>query len=72
MAPRRIPSAVRKAAATPEEEDRSCNLMVFGLPEESGKQTVESSVRGVLDSLNEKPPLSNCSRVGASSNGKAR
>eukprot|EP00116_Pleurobrachia_bachei_P005087 sb/3465349/ len=57
MAPRKIQQAVRKATSSPEVEDRSCNLMIFGLPEESGSMTVESSVRGVLDSLNEKPVL---------------
>ena len=72
MAPRRIQHAVRKAAATPDVEDRSCNLMIFGLPEESGGATVESSVRGVLDSINERPALPKCSRVGVPADGKVR
>ena len=72
MAPRRIQHAVRKATAATDVEDRSCNLMIFGLQEESGSETVESSVRGVLDSLNEKPALTKCSRVGSAADGKVR
>eukprot|EP00116_Pleurobrachia_bachei_P007250 sb/3467512/ len=72
MAPRRIQQAVRKATSSPEVEDRSSNLMIFGLPEESGNKKVEDSVSGVLDSLNEKPVISKCSRVVAAADGKVR
>ena len=72
MAPRKIQHAVRKATSSPEVEDRSCNLMIFGLPEESGKKKVEDSVKGVMDSLNERPVISKCSRVGAAADGKVR
>ena len=70
MVPRKIQLAVRKAASSPEVEERSYNLMIIGLPEESGKRKVVDSVKGVMDSRNEKPMISNCSRVGAAADGK--
>ena len=72
MAPRKIQYAVRKATSSPEVEDRSSNLMIFGLPEETGQNNVEDSVKGVMESLNEKPVISKCSRVGAAADGKVR
>ena len=63
---------MRKVTSSPVVEDRSCNLMIFGLPEESGQKKVEDSVRGVMDSLNEKPVISKCSRVGSTAEGKVR
>ena len=57
--------AVRKASSSADTvvEDRSCNLMSFGLAEETGEKTVESSVRVVLDSPNGKLVLSKCTRI---------
>ena len=65
MAPRRIQQAMRKATSSSVPEDRSCNLMIFGLPEETSKETIPNSVKGVLDQLNEKPVLDQCCRVGS-------
>ena len=57
------PARGKKARAAPDVEERSSNLIIFGLQEESGSGTVEASVRGVLDSQNEKPVLTKSSRV---------
>eukprot|EP00116_Pleurobrachia_bachei_P014505 sb/3474767/ len=35
-----VPMALRKAKSSPGEEDRSCNLMVYELPEELGQKKV--------------------------------
>eukprot|EP00116_Pleurobrachia_bachei_P016516 sb/3476778/ len=60
MAPRRNQQAVRKATSSSVPEDRSCNLMLFGLPKESSKETVQTSVERGVDQTNEKPVLGNC------------
>eukprot|EP00116_Pleurobrachia_bachei_P018368 sb/3478630/ len=51
-----------------------CNLfeLELELPEESSKETVQASVKGVLDQLNEKPVLDKCDRVGSPTAGKVR
>ena len=60
MAPKKIQVAIKKAA---NEEDRSKNLMIFGLQEENDED-LESKVGEVLEHLNEKPRIVNCCRVG--------
>ena len=73
LAQTRIQKAVTKASvAKPDEEDRSRNLIVFGLPEEADGATVDTSVTSLLEELDEKPPLTSCTRLGMPAEGKLR
>ena len=62
LAPQKIASAVRKVT---EGEDRSKNIVVFVVPEEEGENR-ESGIKvtSMLENLGEKPPVTNCSRIG--------
>ena len=68
LEPRKIASAVRKVA---EGEDRSKNLVVFGVPEEE-EENVDSRVKLLLDKLDEKPRITDCGRIGQSKPGVPR
>ena len=68
LAPRKIASVVRKVS---EQEDRSKNVIVFGLPEETEENT-HSKVSEMLDKLAEKPKVSDCKRIGQSKPGTVR
>eukprot|EP00116_Pleurobrachia_bachei_P018581 sb/3478843/ len=58
LAPTRIQKGVTKATVEkPNEEDRSRNLIVFGLPEEADGVSV-------FEELDQKPPMTNCVRLG--------
>eukprot|EP00116_Pleurobrachia_bachei_P009289 sb/3469551/ len=73
LAPNRIQRAVTKASVVKsDEEDRSRNLIVFGLPEEPAGVTVDTSVASLLDELEERPPMTSCLRLGTASEGKTR
>ena len=61
MTTKQLKSAVREAV---KEEDRSRNVMVFGLEEESGED-LEEKIAGVMGDLGEKPQLLSCKRLGA-------
>ena len=45
------------------EEDRSKNLVVYGMVEEKD-ENLEDKVLGVLEQLGEKPPILSCCRMG--------
>ncbi len=60
LAPTKIKAAMKKAAA---DEDRSRNLVIYGLPEEE-EEILENRVTEVLGNLNEKPKILNCCRIG--------
>lgn len=59
LAPARLQQAMRKAAA---EDDRSHNLIIYGLPEEENTST-EESVLQVLQHTGEKPKMKSCERM---------
>jgi hypothetical protein len=65
------PEALKKVVqAVVEEEDRSKNVMLFGL-EEDKNETISEKVEEVFVSVGEKPSFV-ASRIGKKSNGKAR
>ncbi len=68
LAPTKMKSAIKRAAV---EEDRSKNLIIYGLPEED-KEIPESRVLQVLDQLNEKPRILSCCRLGKVTADKVR
>jgi hypothetical protein len=73
LAPIKIQKAVSKASAPKaDQEDRSRNLMIFGLPEESAGVAVDATVTSLFLELDEKPLLDSCIRLGAKVEGKAR
>eukprot|EP00116_Pleurobrachia_bachei_P008719 sb/3468981/ len=73
LAPNRIQRAVTKASIPkPDEEDRSRNMIVFGLPEEADGVSVDTTVTSLLLELDEKPPMNNCVRLGTAAEGKVR
>ena len=68
LEPQKIASAVRKVA---EGEDRSKNVIVFGLPEEQD-ESVDTKVNLLLENLEEKPQTADCCRIGRSQPGMPR
>ena len=68
LAPRKMTTAIRKAAV---EEDRSKNLIVYGMREEKN-ENLEIKVQAVLENLDEKPRIVKCSRVGKEEPEKVR
>ena len=68
LEPRKIASAVRKVA---EGEDRSKNVIVFGVPEEQ-EEVVDNKVKLLLEKLEEKPHTTECCRIGQSKPGLPR
>ncbi len=60
LAPKKMKVAMKKVA---EEEDRSKNLIIYGLKQEDD-EIIEDKVSEVLGHLNEKPKFFNCSRIG--------
>ena len=68
LAPKNIVSAVKKVHA---EEDRSKNLVVFGVTEEDG-ESVKSKVSDLLEQLDEKPLILDSTRIGQRKAGSTR
>ena len=68
LAPKNIVSAVKKVNA---EEDRSKNLVVFGVTEEDG-ESVKSKVSDLLEQLDEKPLILDSTRIGQRKAGSTR
>jgi hypothetical protein len=66
LAPRNIVSAVKNVT---ESEDRSRNVVVFGLPEEQ-EENLDSKVNLLLEQLDEKPLVTDCRRIGQKSQHK--
>ena len=66
--PQKIATAVKKVT---EGEDRSKNVIVFGLPEEK-EENVDSKVESLLEKLDERPHTSDCRRIGQNKPGIPR
>ena len=60
LSPKKIASAVKTIV---KEEDRSKEVLVFGVDEENG-ECPTSKVSKILEQLEEKPPISGCRRIG--------
>ena len=58
--PKKIARAVQMIS---KEDDRSEEVIVFGVPEEQGG-TVASKVTGILEQLEKKPQVADCRRLG--------
>ena len=69
LEPRKIAAAVVKTVS--EREDRSGNVVVFGVPEQDN-EVVESRVTEILDRLEQKPKVSRCGRIGQRKSGTVR
>ena len=69
LAPRKIQEAMKKASSA---EDRSTNLIVYGLDECNEEENTEEVVLSVLQHTNEKPKVVSCRRLGAKVEGKRR
>ena len=68
LAPQRIASVVSKVNR---EEDRSSNVVVFGLAEEE-HENLDAKVNVLLDHLEEKPLVMNCCRLGNATSTRVR
>ena len=60
LAPAKLQAVMKKVAT---EEDRSCNLMIYGL-EEATDENTESAALSVIQHTDEKPKLVSCRRLG--------
>ena len=60
LAPKKMKAALKRAS---EEEDRSQNLVIYGLPEKS-EEILEKRVLEVLENVDEKPRIVSCCRMG--------
>ena len=63
-----VESAVKSAV---EEEDRTKNLMMFGVVEEK-EEELEKKILEVLEQVDEKPRVAECSRIGNTKKGEVR
>ena len=73
LAPNKIQRAVSKASVPKlDGEDRSRNLIVFGMPEEPAGVSVDTSVASLLEEMDEKPLMNCCVRLGTAGEGKIR
>ena len=68
LAPKKITAAIRTVT---EKEDRSKNVIVYGLPESSDEKLSET-VSDVISEIGEKPVISDCTRVGIKRPAKIR
>ena len=69
LEPQKIAAAVAKTVT--DKEDRSGNIVVFGVPEEVN-EVVESKVTELLGHLDQKPKVTRCDRIGQRKPGTAR
>ena len=60
LAPTKVKAALKRAT---EEEDRSANLVIYGLPEKQN-EVLEKRVLEVLEHIDEKPRIVSCCRMG--------
>ena len=60
LAPKKMKAALKRAS---EEEDRSQNLVIYGLPEKND-EILEKRVLEVLENIDEKPRIVSCCRMG--------
>ena len=68
LSPKSIATAVKKIA---KEDDRSKEVVVFGVDEETG-ECPANKVVGILEQLEEKPVISGCRRIGQRVTGSTR
>ena len=68
LTPRKIAAVVKSVG---EKEDRSKNVIVFGVPEVDS-ESVDSKVVDMLERLDQKPKVSACRRIGKSTSATAR
>ena len=69
LAPRKLQAAIVKASST---EERSNNLIVYGLEEAPEEENTDEVVLNVLQHTNEKPKVVSCRRLGEKKEGKRR
>ena len=63
LAPRKIAAVVKSVG---EKEDRSKNVIVFGVPEEDSESVDSKVIADMLERLDQKPKVSACRRIGKS------
>jgi len=68
FSPKNIATAIKKIT---NEEDRSSEIVVFGVAEEQDECTT-SKVKGILEKLEEKPHIRDCRRIGQRATGAVR
>ena len=68
LSPKNIAAAVQKVT---KEEDRSKEVVVFGVSEEQG-ECAETKITEILGQLEEKPQIKNCRRIGQPTTGAVR
>ena len=68
LTPKKIEAAVQKVA---EKEERSRNVIVYGL-EETIQEDVQEKVQTILGDIDEKPLISDCCRIGIQKAGATR
>ena len=68
LAPAKLQAAMKKVTA---EEERSCNMIVYGL-EEAEDENTEDAVLAVIQHTDEKPKLVGCRRLGEKGGEKTR
>ena len=68
LAPAKLQAAIKKVSS---EEERSCNLIVYGL-EETADEKTEDAVLAVIQHTDEKPKLVGCRRLGERGGEKTR
>ena len=69
LAPKKLQAAMVKASGT---EERSSNLIVYGLEESPEEKNTEEVVLNVLQHTKEKPKMVSCRRLGEKKEGKRR
>ena len=69
LEPRKIAAAVKQVE---KKEDRSCNIVAFGVPESEEIEGTESKVLNILEHLEEKPKIVSCCRIGQQKSGTVR
>ncbi len=69
LQPRKIAAAVKQVERT---EDRSSNIVVFGVPDNEENEKIECKVLDLLGKIDEKPKIVSCRRIGQQKSGVAR
>ena len=68
LAPKKIEAAVKRVS---DKEDRSRNVIVYGVTEESG-ENLSQCIEGILTEIEEKPRIMDCCRIGNLQQDKVR
>jgi hypothetical protein len=69
VTPDQVKQAVKVAV---QEEDRTRSLMMFGVKEEENEEEIEQTVLEIMATVDEKPRLAECCRLGGKVEGKVR